>query len=75
MSRLRLGVPKASEHYNSSSHVSPNPKKADLVQLICSPERSANKSKKMDRFFASSIKPSIKNVMSSVYCSKGMPSE
>ena len=52
--RLQIGAPKAFEHCNSSSWISPNPKKADFMWLICRPEKSANKSNKVDRFLASS---------------------
>ena len=72
MGRPLLGVPKVSKHYNSSSYASLNPRKADLVRLICRPEKSANRSYEINIFLASSVEPSIKDIVSSTYCNKGM---
>ena len=66
MGKLPLRVPKVSEHCSSSSC-------ANLVRLICSPKKSANRFNKVDRLLASSTEPSIQNMVSSVYCNRGMP--
>ena len=72
--KVPIWVPKASRHYKLSSWVSPKLTKVDLVRFICKPEKSAKRSSSVDRFLASSTKPSMKNVASSMYCRSGIPS-
>ena len=67
-----MGVPRAAEHRVSSLCDYPKPKKADLAQLICRPEKSANRSSNVERFLASSTEPVMKKVVSSAYCRIGM---
>ena len=67
MGKLPIGVPKASEHCNSSSCANLNPIKANLVRLIFCPEKSANSSSKVDKFLASSTEPSMKNFCCFLY--------
>ena len=73
--KLPISIPKASKHCSPSSLVSPNPIKADLIRFIYRLKKFANRSRSVDKFFASSTKPSIRNAVSSVYYSRGTPSE
>ena len=68
-----MGVAGIWEHPPISSVGNPNPTKVDLAWFSRRPEKSEKMSIMDESVCAAAIDPWMKNVVSSTYCSKGMP--
>ena len=71
--RVPIGVSRIWEHPFSSAADKPKPTRVDLARFSLSPEKSENISIMIESVCAVSVDPWMKNVVSSAYCSKGMP--
>ena len=68
-----MGVAKIWEQPPTSSSDNPNPTNVDLARSSRRPEKSEKVSIMVERVCAAAMDPWMKNVVSSAYCSKGMP--
>ena len=71
--RLAMGIAKVWAQPASSSVDKPNPTRVDLAQFKQRPEKSVKISSMVVRVCDAAVDPWIKKVVSSAYCSRGMP--
>ena len=68
-----MGVAKVWAHPASSSTNKPNPTRVDLARFKQSPEKSEKISSMVERLCDAAVDPWMKKVVSSAYCSRGIP--